>query len=85
MTPSLSQLLFSVFIGAPLGDGGEYVQGAEKMWQRQLDFIMIKALDQAFLSLAPCIVKAHTIYEIYRRRGQHRLRGKDDVLYHVFF
>lgn len=52
MTPSLSQLLFSVFIGAPLGDGGEYVQGAEKMWQRQLDFIMIKALDQAFLSLA---------------------------------
>ena len=66
MTPSLSQLLFSVFIGAPLGDGGEYVQGAEKMWQRQLDFIMIKALDQAFF--IPCsslhCESTHNIREI---------------------
>ena len=80
MTPSLSQLLFSVFIGVAWlssctwGSRGrrraaEAKMKAEKMWQRQLDFIMIKALDQAFLSLAaPCIVKAHTIYEKYRRR-----------------
>ena len=73
MTPSLSQLLFSVFIGVAwlaalvVAASAEAKMKAEKMWQRQLDFIMIKALDQAFF-LSPCIVKAHTIYEKYRRR-----------------